>query len=89
MRDGEGINQRIVMYNPRTGTTMRGLPWGGDRVRLGGGGEGEKSGNNRNTLNNKKKYRQKLRVEMPILKSKAIKVRVTSLTQRSRGCTAT
>ena len=33
---------------------MRGLPWGEDRVGLGRGGEGEKSGNNCNSLNNKK-----------------------------------
>ena len=42
MEDGEGINQKTFMQNPWTWTTMWGLCWGGERVRLGGGKEREK-----------------------------------------------
>ena len=43
MKDGEEIHQRTLMHNPWARTTIRGWAWGGDRVRLGGGGEREKN----------------------------------------------
>lgn len=58
MEDGEGISERTFMHSPKT--AILGLPWGGERVGLGEGGEGEKSGNNYNSLNNNKIFFKKL-----------------------------
>ena len=46
------------MQNTGMLTTMRGFAWGGERVRLGEGGEGEKSGNCNSLSNNKKKLKR-------------------------------
>ena len=58
MKDGEGIDQSTFMHITWTRTTMGGMDWlgmgtGEEQVGLGEGGEGEKSGNKCNSLNNK------------------------------------
>ena len=61
MKVGEGINQRTLPHNPWTQRTMWGLAMGREKLRLGEGGEEEKSGNNCNSLhnNNKNKFQNK------------------------------
>ena len=51
---GEGINQRTFIHNQWTQTTMWGLASGGERMYLDEGGKAGESGNNCNSLNNKK-----------------------------------
>ena len=44
MKDGEEINLRTFMHNPRMWKTMRALPWGGGRMGLSERRKGRKVG---------------------------------------------
>ena len=55
------------MRNLWTWTTIWGLAVGGERVGLGGGGEGRKRGNNCNSINNKTsffKFQEKIKYKV-------------------------
>lgn len=55
----KGLTKRTFVHNPWTQTTILEWAWGGERVALGGDGEGRKTGNNCNGMHNANKTKKR------------------------------